>query len=465
MYVRLAFAVAAHLEPEILLVDEVLAVGDAEFQRSASARWRTSATAAARCSSSPTTCRRSPALPPRDPPREGEVVVDGPSAEVVAHYLQPGSGSGSERAVARSATLRPTSSCDCVRRGCSRRRALTGTSRCAHSGGHRDHVHGAGRGRARCSRRSRSTIRQGDVAFNAIDTSPRWREPSPALGTTPPLRGSREPAERGARSGSMSRCAPIGTTKFHPHARGERCRLVPCPGSGRGRLGARRLSPGRCAASTLLEWRTRSGEAGLVGISLVRNEDIFLEQAIPECAGFLRPAFTGSITSLTDGTWEVLRTLARDYDHLDVRRVHHAGDSHKLVEQYAGTDTWVFGVDGDELYDPVRLSGLRTIPRRGLRRCLQDRLQHAQLRRDRSGSADGFRLSLAAFAPGEEAVQLRRNRVVGRRRSGATHGGTIVYRPGYDERSVDNIGDRLSWDETPLRCLHATFMRRSSGDP
>ena len=33
MYVRLAFAVAAHLEPEILIVDEVLAVGDSEFQR------------------------------------------------------------------------------------------------------------------------------------------------------------------------------------------------------------------------------------------------------------------------------------------------------------------------------------------------------------------------------------------------------------------------------------------------
>ena len=33
MYVRLAFAVAAHLEPEILIVDEVLAVGDSEFQK------------------------------------------------------------------------------------------------------------------------------------------------------------------------------------------------------------------------------------------------------------------------------------------------------------------------------------------------------------------------------------------------------------------------------------------------
>src|SRR4029079_1277818 len=38
MTVRLAFAVAAHLDPEILIIDEVLAVGDAAFQRKSLAR-------------------------------------------------------------------------------------------------------------------------------------------------------------------------------------------------------------------------------------------------------------------------------------------------------------------------------------------------------------------------------------------------------------------------------------------
>jgi lipopolysaccharide transport system ATP-binding protein len=40
MYVRLAFAVAAHLEPDILIVDEVLAVGDAEFQKKCTAKMK-----------------------------------------------------------------------------------------------------------------------------------------------------------------------------------------------------------------------------------------------------------------------------------------------------------------------------------------------------------------------------------------------------------------------------------------
>ena len=48
MYVRLAFAVAAHLDPEILIVDEVLAVGDSEFQKKCLGKMRSVATTSER---------------------------------------------------------------------------------------------------------------------------------------------------------------------------------------------------------------------------------------------------------------------------------------------------------------------------------------------------------------------------------------------------------------------------------
>lgn len=41
MYVKLAFAVAAHLDSEIMVMDEVLAVGDMKFQQNVSAKWAT----------------------------------------------------------------------------------------------------------------------------------------------------------------------------------------------------------------------------------------------------------------------------------------------------------------------------------------------------------------------------------------------------------------------------------------
>src|SRR5690606_37536553 len=40
MYMRLAFSIAAHLEPEVLIVDEVLAVGDASFQKKSISKMR-----------------------------------------------------------------------------------------------------------------------------------------------------------------------------------------------------------------------------------------------------------------------------------------------------------------------------------------------------------------------------------------------------------------------------------------
>ena len=98
MYVRLAFSVAAHLEPEILLVDEVLAVGDAEFQRRCLGRMedlgqagRTVLFVSHNMQTVAQLCDRAILLD------GGRVVEDGRSPDVVARYLQSGLGSGSSR--------------------------------------------------------------------------------------------------------------------------------------------------------------------------------------------------------------------------------------------------------------------------------------------------------------------------------------------------------------------------------
>ena len=88
MYMRLAFAVAAHLEPEIMLVDEVLSVGDAEFQRRCLGRMEELANAGR------TVVFVSHALPAVAQLCDraiwidgGRIVGDGQPAEVIANYL------------------------------------------------------------------------------------------------------------------------------------------------------------------------------------------------------------------------------------------------------------------------------------------------------------------------------------------------------------------------------------------
>ncbi len=88
MYVRLAFAVAAHLEPEILIVDEVLAVGDADFQRKAlgkmnevSQSGRTVLFVSHDMGAIRRLCPRSALL------SAGTVELDGKTEDVIEHYL------------------------------------------------------------------------------------------------------------------------------------------------------------------------------------------------------------------------------------------------------------------------------------------------------------------------------------------------------------------------------------------
>ncbi|MEX2393804.1 MAG: ABC transporter ATP-binding protein [Actinomycetota bacterium] len=98
MQVRLAFAVAAHFEPEIMLIDEVLAVGDADFQRRCLGKLEGLAdrgrTVMFVSHSMPSVLRLCPRVILLD---KGGVVADGPAAEVIRTYLESGLGTTAAR--------------------------------------------------------------------------------------------------------------------------------------------------------------------------------------------------------------------------------------------------------------------------------------------------------------------------------------------------------------------------------
>jgi lipopolysaccharide transport system ATP-binding protein len=98
MYLRLAFAVAAHLETEILFVDEVLAVGDATFQNKCLHKMQEVGaeghTVIFVSHSMPAIQRLCPRAILLD---EGRMVADGPSTEITRHYMRAGSLPPAER--------------------------------------------------------------------------------------------------------------------------------------------------------------------------------------------------------------------------------------------------------------------------------------------------------------------------------------------------------------------------------
>jgi len=98
MYVRLAFAVAAHLEPEILIVDEVLAVGDGQFQKKClgkmdevSKSGRTVLFVSHNMAAIESLCSKSILL------NTGKLVAYGPALDIIASYLSSMDGEQSDK--------------------------------------------------------------------------------------------------------------------------------------------------------------------------------------------------------------------------------------------------------------------------------------------------------------------------------------------------------------------------------
>jgi hypothetical protein len=195
---------------------------------------------------------------------------------------------------------------------------------------------------------------------------------------------------------------------------------------------------------------------------MVRNEDVFVERAVRNVAAFCDRIYAFDHAS-DDMTWEILRELADEFDHLEIRRTRRSADSHAPIERYAGTQTWAIGVDGDELYDPAALKRLREQLLIG---------EHDDVFRLKGHVLNCEALDVGAciatgyMAPPSRPVTKLFNLGAVERWGGAVqrlHAGHPVFRSDHSWESMRYLYE-LGWDNDPLRCLHVCFMPRSSLD-
>ncbi|MGH8047253.1 MAG: glycosyltransferase family 2 protein, partial [Chthoniobacterales bacterium] len=194
---------------------------------------------------------------------------------------------------------------------------------------------------------------------------------------------------------------------------------------------------------------------------LVRNEDRFVEWAIRSAIDFCDEFLVCDHES-QDETPVILGRLTREYTgKLKVRRCRDSGESHAMIQSYAGTPTWIFGVDGDEIYDRGALARLRKRMETGE----FDRWwvlfgNVLNVKRLDEKTADGHlappcrsMTKLYNFA----AIEEWSGRIVER-----LHGGRPRFRAGFHEELRLNLHEQSSWDASDFRCLHLCFLPRSS---
>ena len=200
----------------------------------------------------------------------------------------------------------------------------------------------------------------------------------------------------------------------------------------------------------------------ITGIVLVKNEDRFVRRAVQNILGFCDEILLVDNGSI-DGTLGILKQLAADFDKVRLHAIAHPSQSHDLLKPHAGSDTWVFAMDGDEIYDPRGLDNFRRMVLKGDFQThwmvLGNVLHCDQIDQ---GKARGW------LAPPSRSITKFYNFSAIEEWNGDTperlHGGNPVFRRGFSESDKRRLELEYSWEDSPLRCLHTCFMTRSSRD-
>jgi len=170
----------------------------------------------------------------------------------------------------------------------------------------------------------------------------------------------------------------------------------------------------------------------IVGLAICKNEDLWIHHAVSNVLGFV-DRLTVIDNDSTDGTMDILRgfgsAITVEHVHgLDGLRSVHG----KFIEPLAGKDIWMFAVDGDEVFDPVGLSTMRTLLKAGE----FNRWWHLRGRFFHATEMD-----------------------IAKRTAKGHH--TRMYKHPFTGK-VNSAYTDYDWEDCPLRCMHMRHLRRST---
>jgi hypothetical protein len=200
----------------------------------------------------------------------------------------------------------------------------------------------------------------------------------------------------------------------------------------------------------------------IVGIMLLRNEEWTVGMALESIIDFCDEIYVYDHQS-EDRTWDVVSEISTRHPEIIARRITESRESHVPLEPLAGQPVWVFAADGDEVYDPKELAGLRI-------RLLNDEFAeyfkitahclHCTEWDLASETAQGYLTppakavtKLYNFEAITEWSQVPRQRL---------HEGVLKFKTGYHDDLRYHFWKEFSWEESPFHCLHLCFFKRSS---
>ncbi|MCI5210091.1 MAG: glycosyltransferase [Candidatus Electrothrix sp. ATG2] len=192
----------------------------------------------------------------------------------------------------------------------------------------------------------------------------------------------------------------------------------------------------------------------IIGIVLVKNEELYIERVLNNIKGFCDKIIVADNLS-SDQTPVKVQALQADNPATIYHRIRQPSVSHDLIKKYCGKNAWIFGVDGDELYDPNGLKELRVALMRGdydaYWMVLGNVLNCTEMNLDEQ-YARGY------LAPPCRSMTKLYNFSAIDSWSGycseRLHGGEIVFRPGFSTTDRFYMYKDVAWQDSCFRCLH-----------